>query len=108
MSIYQIKNTQFKKDIVESLQLSQKDTILKCKDGQIPLSKFSLVMWSSFWNELLLEFQHYSEIEILLPDFDVVTVMELIEFLRRGELANEGCPKNIQKIIYGMCSCLYI
>ena len=100
MSIFQIKNTQFKKDIVESLQLSQKDTILKCKDGQIPLSKFSLVMWSSFWNELLLEFQHYSEIEILLPDFDVATVMELIEFLRRGELANEGCPKNIQKIIY--------
>ena len=97
MSIFQIKNTQFKKDIVESLQLSQKDPILKWKDGQIPLSKFA-------------------------------TVMELIEFLRRGELANEGCPKNIQKIIYfsywwnvqsamlvecavwvmgGMCSCLY-
>ena len=105
MSIFNFKNLDLDEQIIESLQLSQGrpskcDTVLKCEDGQIYLSKISLAIWSQFWKDLLKDTPNQSETVLLLPGFDKATSLEILKLLSTGEVITDCCPRSIQRIIY--------
>ena len=105
MSLYNFKNLDYEDDVIEALQLCERrpskcDAVLKCDDGQIYLSKISLVIWSKFWKNLFCDFDNGLETVLLLPGFDKESVLEAIVFLSTGEITTEYCPRSIQKVIY--------
>ena len=100
---WNFKHRRWEKCIIESFQWrpSKCDTVLKCEDGQVHLSRISLVVASGFWRELLSDHEIQSETKtvILIPGFTKESVLEILEFLKKGELKTECCSKTVQRVI---------
>ena len=98
MTKYNFINQNWKNDVIESFQWrpSKCDTVLKCDDGQVYLSMISLAVASRFWRNIFSDLGIQSErTVILIPDFNKDTVLQILEFLKKGELTTECCPKII-------------
>ena len=100
---WSFRNKKWESSIIKSFQWrpSKCDTVLKCDDGQVYLSRISLVVASAFWKELLLNHDIQSEttLVILLPGFNKEKVLEILQFLKKGELKTECCSNIVQRII---------
>ena len=98
MTKYNFINQKWKNDVIESFQWrpSKCDTVLKCADGQVYLSMISLVVASRFWRNVFSDLGIQTErTVILIPDFNKDTVLQILKFLKKGELTTECCPKII-------------
>ena len=100
---WNFKYQEWENSIIKSFQWrpSKCDTVLKCDNGQVYLSRISLVVASSFWKDLLsdIEIQSETTAVILLPGFKKENVQEILEFLKKGELTTECCTNIIQRVI---------
>ena len=101
MTLYNFKVKNWHTDMLDSFprKPSKCDAVLKCEDGQVHLPSIILAISSTFWKDLLTDNDNQSVAVILIPDFKKDTVKKVLEFLMKGELTTDCCPRIVQKII---------
>ena len=94
----ELNNRAIAKDIIENIDVTDKHgNYIKicCINGNIKTTKLLLASWSSFWKNLLQEFDELEDSLAIYLEVDITVLKKMYTFLTTGQVKISGPQENI-------------